>query len=488
MAMAERASRVSSLVAVLAFASLLSSCVDEQIVFRDRELFETPPTEAMGFLGYTNHETKLTVCGNCHVGEQSRWEEHAHASAWADLQASGQSQSSCAQCHTVNQLGNPTTAQGGYLAVPAERYQDVQCESCHGPGLLHVQNPDVDANHPVASIKVGADLSAGCGQCHQGQHHPFVEEWAVSGHGILNTVAAPRPTCNGCHEAKGILRRFGVTNTYLEEFSEEPLPITCAVCHDPHGNDNSKNLRFAIDVPSAEENLCAQCHNRRSVPESSSHGLEPHAPEGALLFGEAGWFPPGSSIEPGKIIASHGSEGNPRLCATCHVNSFTLTDPQGNTIGTTGHTFQAIPCKGPDGLPRPGDCALSTEARDFSGCTGGGCHLNEQAAFSALFSAATDLQASAEDLLALLRQVDENLDAPGGVIDPTNPEFNAAEGATYNYYLATFGGTDRASPLLTYAAAAVHNPFLMRSLLAASRQVVRSTYGVAPPAGAPGGR
>jgi predicted CXXCH cytochrome family protein len=290
----------------------------------------------------------------------------------------------------------------------------------------------------------------------------------------------------GCHEAKGILRRFGVTNVYLEETSTELIPITCAVCHDPHGNQNSKNLRFRIDVPSAEENLCAKCHNRRAVPDpASSQGLRPHAPEGALLFGEAGWFPPGSHIEPGRIIASHGSERNPRLCATCHVNSFTVTDTQGNTIGTTGHGFSAIPCKGSNGLPTTGDCDFTLAARDFSGCTGSGCHLNQQAAFSALFSAATDLRTSAEELVTLLRRVDADLDAAGGEIDPRTPLFTVAEGAYYNYNLAVFGGTSRPNPLLTYAAAAAHNPFLMRSLLAASRQTVRSTYNLTPPASAP---
>jgi predicted CXXCH cytochrome family protein len=340
----------------------------------------------------------------------------------------------------------------------------------------------LDSGHPIASIAVGTDLTAGCGECHRSQHHPFVQEWATSRHGRLNTTAAPRAGCNACHEARGILAAFGVNNTYLEKTSSQLFPITCAVCHDPHGNQNSKNLRFPIDVPSPEQNLCAKCHNRRSVPDAtSSQGLHPHAPEGALLFGEAGWFPPGSTIEPGKIIASHGSEGNQRLCATCHVRSFEVTDAQGNRVGTSGHTFQAIPCRGANGLPVATDCDMTTTARDFTGCTGGRCHANVQAAFSAVTSATTDLRASAEELLALLRQVDPNLEAAGGQIDPTNPTFTVAEGALYNYYLATMGGTTRPSPLLTYAPSAVHNPFLMRSLLAASRQIVRSTYGLTSP-------
>ena len=78
--------------------SVLSGCVDEKIVFQDRELFEDPPSAAMSFLGYTDHDTKLTGCGNCHIGPQGQWEETAHASAWAGLQASGSAQSFCEGC------------------------------------------------------------------------------------------------------------------------------------------------------------------------------------------------------------------------------------------------------------------------------------------------------------------------------------------------------------------------------------------------------
>jgi hypothetical protein len=45
-------------------ASVLSGCVDEKIVYQERELFEEPLANAANFLGYTDHESKLTVCGN----------------------------------------------------------------------------------------------------------------------------------------------------------------------------------------------------------------------------------------------------------------------------------------------------------------------------------------------------------------------------------------------------------------------------------------
>ena len=54
------------------------------------------------FAGYTNPDTKQTACGSCHTTTQREWQQTRHASAWADLQASGQAGSGCYKCHTVN--------------------------------------------------------------------------------------------------------------------------------------------------------------------------------------------------------------------------------------------------------------------------------------------------------------------------------------------------------------------------------------------------
>jgi len=476
----------------LALVAILtaSSCVDEEIVFRDRVLFDEVPAEAMGFLGYSNSETKLTVCGNCHVGQQSRWIQTAHADAWDGLQQSPGAQEFCESCHTVNELGNELTDVAGHNAFADERYYDVQCESCHGPGELHVENPDASANHPQASIAVG-DLDAltnGCGECHSDAHHPFAENWADSPHSTVG-FAASRDGCNSCHEGKGALAAFGSTASYLEQGSDELLPITCVVCHDPHNATNEAQLRFPVASANLEENLCARCHNRRSVPDpGSSHGLEPHAPSAALLLGDAGWFPPGAEIDQGQIIASHGSERNERLCATCHVASFEVTDPdtEGFLETATGHLFNAIPCVDQDGIPVEGDCGLSADERSLEGCTGSGCHLSVQGAFAAVFTKAGDIQALAEELHELLVQVDPNLTDPGGEIDAGNPVFTVAEGAFFNFALAEFGGPDREGRL-PFVSAATHNPFLVPELLRASIELVEDEYGVtaSPEAAAP---
>ncbi len=454
----------------LAFGTmLLQGCTDEKIVYRDAERFNPPPDESSGMLGYFDPATKETTCGQCHVGVQAQWEETDHADAYATLEASGHAQAFCYGCHAVSENGATPDDPAGWNVVQADAYHDVQCENCHGAGLSHVENPD-DVK-PIASLGIPETLDDGCAECHSGNHHPFAEEWSMSAHASVVGFAAGREECAGCHRGQGALEAWGVEATYLEQDSAEHMAVTCGVCHDPHGSPNSAQLRFPIDTPSAETHLCARCHNRRSLPDAgSSHGLEPHSPETALLLGDAGWFPPG--LEPGAVIATHGSEANTGLCASCHVNRFEINDAETGefVFQATGHLFTAVPCVDGTGIPMPGDCDYTTTDRSFLACATTGCHGTPAVAASLLNAQMANIEMWADDLLAALTLVDSGLDTPGGEIDPTDPGFNVAEGAYFNYNLALHGGNA--------AGATAHNPFLVEGLLLASITAVEDTYGV----------
>ena len=270
------------------------------------------------------------------------------------------------------------------------------------------------------------------------------------------------------------------------ERSEEFAHITCAVCHDPHSNENEGQLRFPVNTASTENHLCAQCHNRNDVPNPlSSHGLEPHAPEADLLIGGiggVGWIPPGAEIGEDAIRGTHGSENNPRLCATCHVVAFSAMDTLTDTeVFSVGHGFRAIPCV-ENGLPTGGeDCALTVEARNFDGCLGSGCHADATTARGVLNSALVSLLDRVQELEELLDVVDPNGSAAGGEIDGTNPTFTVAEGAWFNMHLAHHGTEfapemTRADSLLALAPSATHNPFLIETLLITSIQAVEAEY------------
>lgn len=441
-----------------------SACVDEKIVYRDRELFEDLPPGAADFVGYTDEEAKLTVCGNCHVGQQTKWQNTAHAGAWEDLQESGHAAATCEGCHSVSDKGNPATGAVAYDATKDARYHDVQCESCHGPGFEHLQDPAVV--QPYAHLGLGEDQAGGCGECHSGTHHPFAEEWGSSRHANTENHAAENASCVACHEARGILAAWGVTSNYADKNDPEVIPITCGVCHDPHGSPNSKQLRFPINVADIEQNLCMKCHLRRSEPDpSSSRG--PHAPQGPLLIGQAvGWRPPNFQYSDA-ITGTHGSAANPRLCAGCHVSRFEVADPAtGNFLfQATGHVFKGIPCIDAQGIPTgEEECALTE--RSFKACTVSGCHGSDSSARAALVAVWARFDLLGSTITSMLAKV------PSTEFKTGDGLITTAEGARFNRDMATgFKGT------------AAHNPFLMEALLTASIKQMQTQYGITAPAG-----
>jgi nitrate/TMAO reductase-like tetraheme cytochrome c subunit len=450
--------------ALLLLVALVFSACDTQIVYRDANHFEDPPAGAGEFLGYSSVANKRTVCGNCHIGKQKQWERTAHASAWETLEQSGAARELCEACHSVSSLGNLVTQQSvGWVATKNARYKDVQCEACHGPGLTHVTNPDATGTKPLAPLAVGTGLTRGCGECHSGAHRPFAEEWSDSKHARVVDSRSTNPSCNGCHEAKAILQGWGIKSTFLEEAETGHMAVTCAVCHDPHDARHKGQLRFAMDVPSVEHNLCMKCHHKRGAPEIATPQRGPHSPEGPLLLGEAGWIPPNFAYPPGALVGSHGSDANPRLCATCHVNDYQVTDKLtgGFSFRATGHSFQAIPCVDAAGVPTgAANCELTQ--RSFRSCTG--CHLSEQAARTALTVSEMRIERLVAELGGLLARV------PAAEFNNNDNIYTTGEGARFNMQLGQKKGS------------VAHNPFLLEALLIASIKQIEIDYGLRPSA------
>ncbi len=461
--------RVVRFSALAVLAMLAAACVDKkQVVSPNNSSFTTPPSAAEGFLGYSDTVARTPICGNCHVGKLAEWKGTAHSHAWADLQASGHAQASCEPCHTVNANGNfVTDTSVGWLGTHNTRYQDVQCEACHGPGMTHVTNPD--ASQPLASMLVGVGLTNGCGQCHQGINNPFLDEWSQSAHGLVPHAsghAGSTQPCVGCHTGNGALVAWGLNLDYLEKDSLAAtggyMPITCAVCHDPHDATNDKQLRFPINVASVSDNLCMKCHHYRAVPDPTSGG-GPMSPQGPLLLGSAGWRSPDFGPADTTIRGTHGSSGNPNLCVTCHVAPMKVTDAAGNLVlNSSGHLFVAIPCLDSLGRPTTNDSCDESQ-RSFAACTASGCHGDQAAARSAFDVAEARIAALVTELNAMVAQVPSSEFSTADSVTIT-----AGEGAKFNARLGAMTG----SP--------VHNPFLMEELLTASIQQLEKTYGIKP--------
>jgi predicted CXXCH cytochrome family protein len=462
--MRKRILRLPCLILIASASGALAGCDD--IVYRDRPFFTAPIESALSFLGYSDEAEKITVCGQCHVSFQRKWEGTQHSQAWATLQANAAAGPQCDACHTTNSRGNVVEGTvGGYVAHADARYEDVQCESCHGPGLEHVRSPSRDT-WPLASIAAGPDLGNGCGECHTGAHQPFVEQWASSGHAVVQASRSSNPACSGCHRGQDVLRAWGVTTEYLERTAAEHLPITCGVCHSPHDATNPKQLRARIDVPSEEENLCMKCHHKRGTPDPTTF-RGPHSPQGPLLLGVAGWWPPNLELQPGELVPTHGSEANPQLCAGCHVNRYEVRDALTGQFmfRATGHTFEAIPCVDQDGIPTGSrECELPD--RTFQTCAKSGCHGTESIARNLLILARGDI----DDLVAIMLAMEAQI--PASEFDHQDSRYTTAEGARFNRELAQQPGS------------AIHNPFLVKALLNASIRQVRDDYGIPIPPGA----
>jgi predicted CXXCH cytochrome family protein len=312
-------------------------------------------------------------------------------------------------------------------------------------------------------------------------HEPFVNEWKMTNAGGLShsivqpgTVGNTDPTCIGCHTAQGALNQFGVDDNYVEKVASpsdlttsNALPLVCAVCHNPHGSDNTHQLRFSIGAPNIDNNLCIKCHQRRADPSQVTTRNSVHSPEGPTLLGLAGWFPPGMSAGD-SIIGTHGTPSrNPTLCATCHVARFTSTDKStGNFVfQSTGHRFIAAPCVDANGTPTTSQsCAIT--GKTFRSCVSGGCHASETVARTLYL---TDSARVLQLTTTLQGQITKVTASKPAECKLGGPVYTTCLGAQFNVSLAQSTG------------AFVHNPFLIEQLLVATINQMQKDYGVSAP-------
>ena len=476
-------------------AIAFSACADDKIIYRDRPPFKEPVAAAAGFLGYYDAAQKQTTCGNCHADIQGSWKGTQHAGAWATLNASTAKAATCYGCHTVTGNGNKTVGTTvGHDAVKENTYYDVQCESCHGPGLQHVEGVgQATLIRPLAKLSMTG--TGNCGDCHSGAHQPFAEEWKQSGHANVSASRASNASCAGCHDGRGVLKRWGVDDNYAERDSATSYQATtCAVCHAPHGSENPKQLRFSVTSADPEQNLCMQCHMRRTEPTTSSYS--PHAPQGAVLLGFAGYRPAGFAYDTARIYGSHATTQNPKLCAGCHVSKFTVTDKLTGAFSfqATGHLMRPVPCL--DSLGKPTGiktCDYTSTARSWQSCSASGCHASATVAAAAFNTVRTRMKNYADQLWidsngngtinasptdgGLLAKVKQS--APSAW-NATDAIVSPAEGAEFNTRMCGEYNSPNSDN-----SKGIHNPFLCESLFIATINEVKSTYGVTLPAPSP---
>jgi predicted CXXCH cytochrome family protein len=309
----------------------------------------------------------VSACQPCHsgvfpIGNQfTPWQGTAHATAYDSVSAFAQNTARCLECHTtgwdtlaVNQgadefvtitppysgSNNVTIAdQTGFNAR-----KNVQCESCHGPASLHA------ANFTAVDPPMDPRQAGTCGECHQGEHTPYLEDWSESAHSTSDTNPVPslqsrfRTTdCSGCHTYQGFIQFVGTTPedsvNIIPEGIDAPgdaaIPLVCAACHDPHDAKHPGQLR----LPAGD--LCAKCHN----PENAVVGEEPHHSTAPMFEGTGAAEIAGYTYDRQSVHQILPALANDK-CVVCHVHmtefddNGTPADPSDDILANTGHSFE----------------------------------------------------------------------------------------------------------------------------------------------------
>ena len=122
------------------------------------------PAPAKGKASYVGSE----ACADCHQDQVDYWKKTVHAGAWKTLVDRGQQYDySCIGCH-VTGWEQP----GGSNLAHNDKLRDVQCETCHGPGSIHVAKGGEEK--PAALVRDPPhDLCAT--QCHTKEHSDTFE-------------------------------------------------------------------------------------------------------------------------------------------------------------------------------------------------------------------------------------------------------------------------------------------------------------------------
>ncbi len=205
------------------------------------------------------------------------------------------------------------TATHARLLAKGDNAKEMGCESCHGPGSLHVQSGG--AAHTIVNPRRDPQT---CFQCHLEvrasfelpHHHPVLEgkmscvdchnphqgraikgggtsmQQTLKGGGIA--FLGENETCFQCHTAQ--------RGPFVWE--HEALRDGCTVCHSPHGSVNQRMLN------ERNQTLCLKCH------------FEQQTSSGQILIGErdhSSFLQQGTCWSAGCHEAVHGSQVSEHL-------------------------------------------------------------------------------------------------------------------------------------------------------------------------------
>jgi DmsE family decaheme c-type cytochrome len=278
----------------------------------------------------------------------------------APAQAAGQppkgyaGSEACATCHTGYDTSINATKHG-FTSHPDTPMAKLGCETCHGPGEAHMNDP-VNVK-PTQLTKISAkQVNEVCTTCHnKGQHalwkgsqHEARNVSCISCHSIHKPMSTTsqlkamnqQGTCITCHRDKV---------AKLDKSGHMPVregKMECSSCHNPHGSTNVKLLKTGNTVNES----CTSCHAEKRGPWLFEHaGINGeacstcHDPHGSsndrMLVAKLPFLcqrchnhtKHPSTIYDNKVVQSSNRLFS-RSCVTCHSAIHGSNHPAGSTF------------------------------------------------------------------------------------------------------------------------------------------------------------
>jgi DmsE family decaheme c-type cytochrome len=280
----------------------------------------------------------------------------APAPTAADAQAAGYvGDETCITCHEAEGKGFEGTLHGKSQNMRTPAGTGRSCETCHGPGKVHVDTGDKTKIRRFTAIS-SREANATCLSCHSKGSHA---EWQGSMHDARNLACT---TCHSIHNPKSAeaqLKTVSASETCIGCHKTEAMKVQrsghmpvregkmeCTSCHDPHGSTNVRMLKTGNSVNEA----CTSCHAEKRGPFLWEHAAVRencttcHDPHGSnndrMLVAKVPMLCQrchvGTGHPPTIYDATQVAAGSNRVigrgCVNCHSQIHGSNSPAGNTF------------------------------------------------------------------------------------------------------------------------------------------------------------